>query len=164
MYVGGLISFASTNIFICIRHIWIKPVLCSCMVSLFHHTSPWTWMLTVLTLEMEEFSDVRFKQRAVIEFLTVEKIPPSEFHRWMQAIYGDQCVDVSTVRCWVRRFKDGEWGKQFWVTKHEGWISKTNAALAEVYWSAWWFCKKNNYASLKIIDVGIYFFLFLLFH
>ena len=30
------------NIFIYIRHIWIKPVLCSCMVSLFHRTSPWT--------------------------------------------------------------------------------------------------------------------------
>jgi len=30
------------NIFIYIRHIWIKPVLCSRLVSLFHHTSPWT--------------------------------------------------------------------------------------------------------------------------
>jgi len=30
------------NIFIYIRHIWIKPVLCGRMVSLFHHTSPWT--------------------------------------------------------------------------------------------------------------------------
>ena len=30
------------NIFIYIRHICIKPVLCSRMVSLFHHTSPWT--------------------------------------------------------------------------------------------------------------------------
>jgi len=28
------------NISIYIRHIWIKPVLCSRMVSLFHHTSP----------------------------------------------------------------------------------------------------------------------------
>ena len=27
------------NIFIYIRHIWIKPVLCSRMVSLFHYTS-----------------------------------------------------------------------------------------------------------------------------
>ena len=26
----------------------------------------------------------------------------------MQAVYGDQCGDVSTVRRWVRRFKDGE--------------------------------------------------------
>uniref|UniRef100_A0A0B7ASE1 Mos1 transposase HTH domain-containing protein n=1 Tax=Arion vulgaris TaxID=1028688 RepID=A0A0B7ASE1_9EUPU len=25
--------------------------------------------------------------------------------------YGDKCVDVSTVRCWVKRFKDGEVGK-----------------------------------------------------
>jgi len=29
----------------------------------------------------------------------------------MQTIYGDQCVDLSTVRCWVRRFKDGELGQ-----------------------------------------------------
>ena len=30
------------NIFIYIRHIWKKLVLCSHMVSLFHHISPWT--------------------------------------------------------------------------------------------------------------------------
>ena len=47
---------------------------------------------------MEEFSDVRFKQRAVIGFLTAEKVPPIEIHRRMQAVYGDQCVAVSTVR------------------------------------------------------------------
>ena len=29
----------------------------------------------------------------------------------MQAAYGNQCVDVSTVRRWVRRFKDGELGQ-----------------------------------------------------
>ena len=57
---------------------------------------------------MEESSDVRFKQLAVIEFLTAEKVPPIEIHRRMQAIYGDQCVDVSRVRRWVRRFKDEE--------------------------------------------------------
>jgi len=60
---------------------------------------------------MEEFSDIRFKQPAVIEFLTAEKVPPIEIHRQMQTVYGDQCVDVSTVRCWVRRFKDGEVGQ-----------------------------------------------------
>jgi len=68
---------------------------------------------------MEEFSDIRFKQRAVIEFLTAEKFPPIEIHRRMQAVYGDQCVDVSTARRWVRRFKDGELGQAVWVTKHE---------------------------------------------
>jgi hypothetical protein len=30
---------------------------------------------------MEEFSDVWFKQRAVIVFLTTEKVPPIEIHR-----------------------------------------------------------------------------------
>jgi len=66
---------------------------------------------------MEEFSDVRFKQRTVIEFLTAEKVPPIEIHRRMQAVYGDQCVAVSTVRRWVRRFEDGELGQP--KTKHQ---------------------------------------------
>ena len=60
---------------------------------------------------MEECSDVRVKQRAVIEFLTVEKVPPVEVHRRMQAIYREHCVDVSIVRCWVRQFRDGELGQ-----------------------------------------------------
>jgi len=59
-------------------------------------------------IEMEEFSDVQFKQRAVIEFLTAEKVPPIEIHRRMQDVYG---VDVNTVRRWVRRLKDGELGQ-----------------------------------------------------
>jgi len=54
---------------------------------------------------MEEFSDVRFKQRAVIALLTAEKVPPTEIHRRMQAVYGDQYVDMSTVRCWAGRLK-----------------------------------------------------------
>ena len=29
----------------------------------------------------------------------------------MQAVYGDQCGDVSTVRRWVRRFNFGELGQ-----------------------------------------------------
>jgi len=29
----------------------------------------------------------------------------------MQAVYGDQCVNVSTVRHWVGQFKDGELGQ-----------------------------------------------------
>ena len=56
-------------------------------------------------IEMEEFSDVRFKQLDLIELLTAENVPPIEIHRRMQALYGDQCVDVSTVKRWVRRLK-----------------------------------------------------------
>jgi len=84
---------------------------------------------------MEEFSDVRFKRLAVIEFLTVEKGPPIEIHRRMQAVYGDQCVGVSTVRRWVRRFKDGELGQADLSDKtRSGRIKKkTSAELAEVF-------------------------------
>jgi len=32
-------------------------------------------------IEMEEFSDIRFKHHAVIEFLIAEKVPPIEIHR-----------------------------------------------------------------------------------
>jgi len=83
---------------------------------------------------MEESSDVRFKQRAVIEFLTAEKVPPIEIHRRMQAVYGDQCADVSTVRRWVRRFKDGELGQADLSDKtRSGRNSETSASLMEVY-------------------------------
>jgi len=61
---------------------------------------------------MEEFSDVRFERHAVIEFLTVEKVPPIEIHRQMQAVYSGECVDVSAVRHCVRRYKEKNWGKQ----------------------------------------------------
>jgi len=54
---------------------------------------------------MEEFSDVRFKQHAVIEFLTAEIVPPIDIHRQMQAVHGDQCVVMSTVRHWLRWLK-----------------------------------------------------------
>ena len=83
---------------------------------------------------MEEFSEVLFKQRAVIEFLTAEKVAPIEIHRRKQAVYGDQCVDVYTVRRWVRRFKDGElWQADLSDKTQSGRISKTSAELAEVY-------------------------------
>ena len=31
----------------------------------------------------------------------------------LKAVYGDQCVDVSTARRWVRWFKDGELGQGY---------------------------------------------------
>ena len=46
--------------------------------------------------KMQGCEDMRFKQRAVIEFLTTEKIPPIDIHRHMQAVYVDKCVHVST--------------------------------------------------------------------
>ena len=53
-----------------------------------------------------EQSSKRFKQRAVIEFLTAEGISPSEIHRRLVQVYGPDCLDVSNVRRWVRRCQD----------------------------------------------------------
>ena len=84
------------------------------MVSLFHHTSPWTHRC--LQSSPSAHRNGRVFRRSVqtacyYEFLTAEKVPPIEIQRRMHAVDGDQCVDVSTVRRWVRRFKDGELGQ-----------------------------------------------------
>jgi len=42
--------------------------------------------------------EVRMKQRCVTEFLHAQKIAPNDIHRRLLNVYGDQTVDVSTVR------------------------------------------------------------------
>ena len=53
---------------------------------------------------MEGCKDKWFKQHAIIEFSTAEKIPSIDIHPRMQALYMDKCVDVSTVIHWVQQF------------------------------------------------------------
>ena len=48
--------------------------------------------------------EVRMKQRSVTEFLHVETIVPVDIHQHLLNVYGDQPVDVSTVRWWVVQF------------------------------------------------------------
>jgi len=75
----------------------------------------------------------------------------------MQAVYGDQCVDVSTVRWWVRRFKDGELGQADLSDKTR--CGRAVAASDQLHQDRIeeLICVvKNNYAALKIIDVGIF--------
>jgi hypothetical protein len=117
MYVGRLISLASTVI---LFYIQVHQTYLDKTGSVLSHGISLTSQLHLehtdaysphpLHIEMEEFSDVRFKRHAVIEFLTAEKVPPIEIRRRMQTVYGDRCADVSIVRRWVRRFKVGELG------------------------------------------------------
>jgi hypothetical protein len=58
--------------------------------------------------KMASGMEVRMKQRCVIEFLHAEKIAPNDIHRRLLNVYGDQTVDVSTVRRWVARFSSGD--------------------------------------------------------
>lgn len=48
------------------------------------------------------------KQRAVIEFLTKEGCRPSDIHRRLQNVYGDDTIDKSNVHRWMKKFKEGE--------------------------------------------------------
>ena len=52
-------------------------------------------------------NDVSFRQRAVIEFLVKEEIPAADIHHRLQCVYGDVCMGASSVRRWVKHFKDG---------------------------------------------------------
>ena len=53
-------------------------------------------------------NDMSFRQRAVIEFLAKEEIPAAEIHQILQRAYGSVCMGASSVRRWVKHFKDGK--------------------------------------------------------
>ena len=48
--------------------------------------------------------EVRMEYRCVSEFLYMEKKSPNDIHQHLANVYGDQPVDVSTVRWWVVLF------------------------------------------------------------
>jgi len=51
--------------------------------------------------------DTGRKQRGAAQFLHVEKIAPIDIHQYLLNVYGDQTVDVSTVRRCVVCFSSG---------------------------------------------------------
>ena len=63
-----------------------------------------TWPISLLTKWPTTMS---FRQRAVIEFLVKEEIPAVEIHQRLQRAYGSVCMGASSVRRWVKHFKDG---------------------------------------------------------
>jgi len=52
--------------------------------------------------------EVQMKQSCITEFLHAEKIAPTDIQQHLLNIYGDQTVDVSTVRQWVVHFSSGD--------------------------------------------------------
>ena len=64
--------------------------------------------MTSITSNKMADSDMSFRQRAVIEFLVREEIPAAEIHQRLQRAYGSVCIGTSSVRRWVKHFKDGK--------------------------------------------------------
>ena len=54
---------------------------------------------------------MRLKQRAVTEFLSVENLTPAEIRRRLQAVYGEDTVNRTTVYRWAIKFRECELGR-----------------------------------------------------
>ena len=50
----------------------------------------------------------RLKQRAVTEFLSAENVMPAEIHSRLQAVYGENTVNRTTVNRWAIKFRECE--------------------------------------------------------
>ena len=64
--------------------------------------------VTSITPNKTADNDMSFRQRAVIEFLVKEEIPTAEIHQRLQRAYGSVWMGASSVRRWVKHFKDGK--------------------------------------------------------
>ncbi len=84
---------------------------------------------------METSSSTRCKQRAVIEVLTTENCAPKEIHGHLKKVYGDETIDISNVRLWVRSAKVAESGKlfeqepDFFMHAYDKWISRLTKCI-----------------------------------
>jgi hypothetical protein len=48
-----------------------------------------------------------FRQRSVIEFLVKEGNSAAVIYERLRGVYGDACMGTSSVRRWLKHFKDG---------------------------------------------------------
>jgi transposase len=58
-------------------------------------------------MHCEKMAVTIFRQRAVIKFLVKEGNSARVTYERLRSVYGDACMGVSSVRNWVKRFKDG---------------------------------------------------------
>jgi transposase len=52
-------------------------------------------------------TDMSFRQCAVIEFLVKDGNSAGFIYKRLRDVYGDVCMGASSVRRWVKHFKDG---------------------------------------------------------
>jgi len=134
------------NIFIYPRHIWIKPVVCSRMVSLFHHTLPWTHrcLQSLPSAHRTGRVFIRSVQTVCCYWILNRRKSSSEWNSqtnwsrlWWSVCWFEYSKTPGKVKFAVRKW----FQKQDTNFLKDG-FKKTSAALAKVYWSAWWFFRK----------------------
>jgi hypothetical protein len=45
-----------------------------------------------------------------VQFFTAENLPPIDIHQQMKVVYGNDCIDISTVRNWAEPVRDANLG------------------------------------------------------
>jgi histone-lysine N-methyltransferase SETMAR len=65
-------------------------------------------MAEVEQLEMADYVDNVFRQKAVVEFLTKEGNTAKNISDRLKTVYGDNCLSYASVKRWVVHFKNGE--------------------------------------------------------
>ena len=104
MYVGRLISNAHSEIF-CQRSIVVTRAQCVLVATTLLHSGAkfHSFLCTgskTVRVNMESCyggMSKRLKQRAVTELLSAENVTPDEIHRRLQAVYGENTVNRTTV-------------------------------------------------------------------
>ena len=117
----------------------------SCDVNSVYH-------VTSITPNKMADNDMSFRQLAVIEFLVIEEIPAAAIHQRLQRAYGSVCMDSSSVRRWVKHFKDGKNGgnsESSASVSSDGWNGvlpqgnfQTSRTLAQMCTKKWRLCGK----------------------
>ena len=77
------------------------------------HSFPYTGSRTV-RVSMESCYGglaTRLKQRVVTEFVSAENVTPAEIHRRLQAVYGENTVNRTTVNRWAIKFHECDPGR-----------------------------------------------------
>ena len=133
------------NIFIYIRYIWIKPVLCSRMVSLFHHTSPWTHRCLQSSHSAHRNGRVcrRSVQTACCYWILIRGKSSSNWNSqtnasrlWWSVCWCEYSKALGKVKCAVRK----------WVSKTKHHFLRTDfknyRTVGGSVLKCWWFCRK----------------------
>ena len=54
---------------------------------------------------MTDFNKIRYRE--VIEFLTLENVPPQQIHNGMTVVYGECAPSYAMVKRWAAEFRQG---------------------------------------------------------
>jgi len=118
LYEGCLIGNAHSEIFCHWSKIAMRAQCALVATTLLHSGAKFHSFLYIgsktVHVSMESCyggMSTRLKQRAVTEFLSAENVTPAEIHSGLQAVYGENTVNRTTVNRWAIKFRECEPGR-----------------------------------------------------